>query len=480
MGKLLKTLTPCFVVVLLCGSLLRAQNTAEKIDALVQKYCDYGQFNGSLLVAENGTVLLKKGYGYANFEWDIPCTPDTKFRLGSMTKQFTGMLVMQQVEKGSIRLDDSLMKYLPDYPNSEGRKVTVRHLLNHTSGIPNYTEMISFRTDRNPYPLEKLIAVFADKPLEFEPGTRWKYSNSGYVLLGAILEKATGHSYEQLLQEGIFDPLGMKNTGYDHAKPILKKRAAGYDKLGMLLNTDFLDMSVPFSAGALYSTVEDLYLWDRALYTDRLISEKSKEEYFRPSLNDYAFGWLITHLHVGKTPDSVRTISHGGGINGFNTLIVRIPAQQHLIILLNNTGEAPLTEMATGIAGILYGKPYAAARQSLAAELGRIIDKNGCEKARSDFTLLRQKVEEYFVSESEMNNLGYALMQRGDVKAALEVFRLNSEEFPNSWNVYDSLGEAYMNDGQTALAIQNYEKSIELNPNNAGGKNALKVLKEKF
>jgi len=460
-----------------CVSFLNAQTKAERIDALIQKYTEYGQFNGSALVAEDGKVILKKGYGFANLEWDIPNAPDTKFRLGSITKQFTAMLIMQQVEKGKIVLDDPVVSYLPDYPKPQGAKVTVRHLLNHTSGTPNYTEFLDIRSDRKPYPVSQLVATFSARPLEFEPGTQWKYSNSGYVLLGAILEKTTGKPYEQLLQENILQPLGMKNTGYDHFEAILKKRATGYEKQRVLVNASFLDMSVPYAAGAIYSTVEDLYVWDRALYTDRLISEKSKAEYFKPVLNNYAFGWGVSYVRLGEAPDSVLAIAHGGGINGFNTLIRRIPAQHHLIVLLNNTGRTALEEMAGGISAILYDKPYAAPRRSLADEIEKVVREEGVDQALIAYKNLKQKRTEYYLSEEEMNQLGYTLMQGANTKGAIEVLKLNVEEFPSSWNVYDSLGEAYMNDGQVILAIRNYEKSVALNPNNTGGAETLKKLK---
>lgn len=469
-------------VLFLCaiaGSSLLAQTKAEKIDALMQKYTEYGQFNGSILVSDNGAVILKKGYGFANFEWDIPNAPDTKFRLGSITKQFTAMLVMQQVERGKIRLDDPVVRYLPEYPKPQSEKVTIRHLLTHTSGTPNYTEIPGFLRDRNPYPLEKLVATFSSLPLDFEPGTQWKYSNSGYVLLGAILQKATGTPYEQLLEENIFHPLGMKNSGYDHSESILKKRAAGYEKQGLFFNAGFLDMSVPFSAGALYSTVEDLFLWDRALSADKLISEKSKSEYFKPVLHNYAFGWGVLHVKIGESVDSVLAITHGGGINGFNTLIMRIPSRQQCIVLLNNTGGTELDDMARGIRGILYEKPYAAPRRSLVDQLAGLIKEKGLTDALVAYKGLKDRKTEYYLREEEMNQLGYTLLQGGKVREAIEVFKLNVEAFPRSWNVYDSLGEGYMTDGQTAPAIKNYERSIELNPGNTGGIEALKKLKMK-
>ena len=466
-------------VCMIAGTHVFAQSHADRIDAMMKKFTEYGQFNGSVLVAEKGAVILKAGYGYANIEWEVPNTPDTKFRLGSITKQFTSMLIMQQVEKGTVKLDDPLVKYLPHYPRPQGEKVTVRHLLTHTSGTPNYTEFMNFRRDRNAYPLDSLIATFSSRPLEFEPGSKYHYSNSGYALLGAILQKVTGKPYERLLTDNIFAPLGMKNSGYDRPGPILKKRASGYERPVNLENAAFLDMSVPFSAGALYSTVEDLYLWDRALYGDALLSKSAKELYFTPGLAHYAFGWVVENVQLGNSTDSALTIMHGGGINGFNTVIMRFPSEQHLIVLLNNTGSARLDEIGGSIAGVLFDKPYDNPRKSIAEVLALELEEKGLSGALADLPALRAKKTEYYLSEEEVNRLGYQYLQGKKLKEAIEVFKLNVEAFPGSWNVYDSLGEAYLSDGQTALAIANYEKSVQLNPRNTAGADVVKRLKQK-
>jgi CubicO group peptidase (beta-lactamase class C family) len=468
---------PFLAALVILPAQLHAQSPAGEIDALLQKYFEYDQFTGSVLVAEEGKIILEKGYGFANQEWEIHNAPDTKFRLGSITKQFTSMLIMQQVEKGTIRLDASVVTYLPDYPKPQGEKVTIRHLLTHTSGIPNYTGIIDIRTDRKRYSLEELLGTFSGKPLEFEPGTRWKYSNSGYALLGAVLEKVARTTYERLLQSNILQPLGMKNTGYDRSEEILPKRAAGYERVGHMVNTAFIDMSVPFSAGALYSTVEDLFIWDRALYTDKLLSDSLRKIYFTPVLNNYAFGWGVHKAPIGTSSDSALEVVHGGGINGFNTMIARIPARQQLIVLLNNTGNAPLEEIVRSIAGILYEKPYAGPRQSIAHQLGKSIGTDGIAKALEKYPRMVANTGEYSLDEAEMNGLGYQLLQDGKTKEAIEVFKLNVAAFPKSSNVYDSLGEAYMNDGDKRLAIINYERSLELNGSNKGAVDALKKLK---
>jgi CubicO group peptidase (beta-lactamase class C family) len=232
-----------------------AQDSAAKIDELMKVYNSYRQFNGAVLVAENGKVIFKKGYGMANMEWNIPVETDTKFRLGSITKQFTSMLVLQLVQEGKIKVEGKLTDYLPDYRKDTGDRITIHQLLNHTSGIPSYTGLPNFfqEISRNPYSVSDFVKKFASGDLEFEPGTKWNYNNSGYFLLGAIVERVTGKPYEQVLKERIFDPVGMKNTGYDHHETILAKRAAGYEKRpGGHINAPYLDMSLPFAAGSLY------------------------------------------------------------------------------------------------------------------------------------------------------------------------------------------------------------------------------------
>jgi CubicO group peptidase (beta-lactamase class C family) len=460
-----------------------AQSKAQKIDDLITLYNDYRQFNGSVLVAENGKVILKKGYGLANIEWNIPNQPDTRFRLGSITKQFTSMLIMQLVQQGKIRLDGKISDYLPYYPKKTGDRITIHHLLTHTSGIPNYTSFPSFRAEleRKPYTPEVFTRVFADSALEFEPGTKWAYSNSGYFVLGAVIEKVTGKPYEQVLRENILAPLGMSGTGYDHSETVLPKRAAGYEKRGReYVNAGFLDMSLPFAAGSLYSTVEDLFVWDQALYTNRLLSSENTSKMFTPFLNNYAYGWGVAPFPIGNTKETVATIQHGGGINGFNTLICRVPGDKHLIVLLNNTGGAPLSPIARSILGILYDKPFSPPKKSVANELLATIQDKGIPAGLAFYReMLSQHKEEYSLVESEMNVCGYEFINLKKYDEAIAILELNTEAFPQSSNTYDSLGEAYMLSGNREQAINNYQKSLELDPKNANAVDQLKILKGK-
>src|SRR5688572_28757425 len=237
-----------------------------RMEKVVQSHVSHGGFMGSVLVARGADVVLSKGYGSANLEWNIPNSPATKFRLGSVTKQFTAAAILLLEERGKLKTDDPVKKFMSDAPTA-WEKITIYHLLTHTSGIPNFTSFPDYPSQK-PFAAtpEKLVARFRDKPLDFQPGEKWSYSNSGYILLGYVLEKASGESYEKFLQENIFGRLAMKDSGYDSNSAIILRRGSGYGpgKDGPM-NAEFIHMSIPFSAGALYSTTEDLLRWQRGL-----------------------------------------------------------------------------------------------------------------------------------------------------------------------------------------------------------------------
>ena len=461
---------------------LTAQTHSEKIAQLMRTYEDFKQFNGSVLVAENGEVIYKDGLGMANFEWDIPNTADTKHRLGSITKQFTAALILLLVEEGKIELDKPVTAYLPEYPANTGAKITIHHLLTHTSGVPNYTAFPNFFKDlsRNPYTPKESTELFKDKELDFEPGEKFSYSNSGYNLLGYIIEEVTGKSYEDALEEMIFTPLNMKDSGYDHHEMILKKRATGYQKSGSLYrNSPYIDMSIPYAAGSLYSTAEDLYKWDRALKSNKLLTNASKKlmfgEYASAWGGSYGYGWHVNYIPIENSKDSLKVISHGGGINGFNTNIFRIPEDDNLIVLLNNTGGANLNAITLSIKNILYNEPYSSPKQSVALALLERINKDGLEAGLSHFENLI-KMDSYKLSEGEMNSLGYQFLAENKTEEAIAIFKLNVKQFPESSNTYDSLGEAYLKTGNKDLALENYKIAHKLNPKNLNAKKIVEDL----
>jgi CubicO group peptidase (beta-lactamase class C family) len=326
-----------FLVLAVTG-VLTAQTTPE-VAAKADAYIKTAGIQGCVLLAKGGKIILAKGYGLANVELNVANTPKTKFRLGSITKQFTAAAILQLQEKGKLRVGDPISKYVPGGP-AAWNGITIHHLLTHTSGIPSYTDEAGYEAhmrERAGAPLD-FIKRFRDLPLEFKPGERFHYDNSGYFLLGVIVEQVSGVTYENYLQKNIFERLGMTDTGYDWPTAILKDRALGYSKAasGEEINAEFLDMGHPYAAGSLYSTVLDLYKWDRALYTTKVLSAQSLESVFTPNKYDwaegikYGYGWGIAQVHGHKA------VGHGGGINGFSTVIWRAIEEDATSIVLSN------------------------------------------------------------------------------------------------------------------------------------------------
>jgi CubicO group peptidase (beta-lactamase class C family) len=330
-----------------------SQTLPERVNDYIGAWMKMGRFSGSLLIAKDGQFLVSKGYGMANHEHDVPNTPQTKFRLGSVTKQFTAAAVMQLQERGKLNVADTLAQYIPDYPS--GDRITIHHLLTHTSGIVEVTRLPEFRQYLLlPTTVEKTISLFKDKPLEFPPGEQFRYSNSGYLLLGFIIEKVSGQTYEEFLKGNIFGPLNMVNSGYDHPSAILKNRASGYN-LAMegLINGPYNNMTAPHAGGALYSTVEDMFLWDRALYTEKILKKSSLDRMFTPFKGNYGYGWIIDSIFGHKR------IQHGGSIvGGFQSHIARYVDDDVLIVFLCNQQPTNARKISEDLAAIVFGQPY--------------------------------------------------------------------------------------------------------------------------
>jgi len=318
------------------------QEIASKLDDLMKARAELGEFSGAILVARNGNLILENAYGLANIELNVPNDIDTKFKIGSITKQFTAILVLQMVEKGLIDLNKTIFDYLPEYPSPQGKKITIHQLLSHTSGIPNFTARPQF-SHSNHYSKRELMGIFASLPLDFEPGSSFTYSNSGYVVLGLILEKVSGKSYERLMHDNIFKPLNMNNTGIDEARRILKKRASGYDDIRTdRTNADYCDSTSCYATGDLYSTVGDLYKWDQALNTDQLLSKEYRDLMFKVEKNNYAYGWMRENFNYqGGTIKKV-AFQHGGRLPGFTSSIHRFPEENSTIIILSNAMSSGL------------------------------------------------------------------------------------------------------------------------------------------
>lgn len=356
---------------------LEAQATTQKLDELVAAYAKNENFNGTVLVAQKGTVLLQKGYGYKNADRKEMNDGNTIFQIGSITKQFTAAVILRLQEQKKLSVHDKLGKYFSAL--SFGDSVTIENMLTHTSGIYNYTNDENFmKTEAiKPTSQDKIFALFKDKPLEFQPGSKFSYSNSNYMLLGYIIEKVTGKPYERVMHEMIFTPLHMDHSGFNFTALQSPDKATGYFMLTKSSNTPatIVDSSVSFAAGAIYTTVGDLYKWDRSLYTEKIISKASLKDAYTPRKEKYGFGWGIDSAY-GKP-----VYKHGGGIFGFTTNIERAPEEDICIILLDNKGDGGLEKITDGLNAILHNKPYEIPKEQIAITV--------------DTTVLKQYTGEY-------------------------------------------------------------------------------------
>ncbi|MCX7747889.1 MAG: serine hydrolase [Clostridia bacterium] len=332
----------------------------KKISANLSEYFDaaskYKNFSGTVLIAKNGKVLFEKGYGLADSSQKIKITPKTTFAIGSVTKQFTAMAIMQLEEKGLLRVDDKLSKYFPDFPR--GDDITIHHLLTHTSGIYNFTDLEDTVSEKlESISIDDIIDVLKTLKLEFEPGEKWDYSNSGYLLLGYIVEKVSGISFGEYLEQNIFDPLQMNDTGVCYIGDEKMYQSTGHVGFKELTPVDdeFL-LKIAHGAGNMYSTIEDLYRWDRALYTEKLVKKETLEKIFAPHAKtpalgaDYGYGWLVAEK------DGVKVVTHTGGTIGFASEILRNLSKDITVIALSNNAQTDYGSINTAIDGILSGK----------------------------------------------------------------------------------------------------------------------------
>lgn len=330
------------------------QSVSTKVDELLSAYSKANKFNGTALIAQKGKVLLEKGYGLKDVSQTSPNEVNTIYQLGSVTKQFTAAIILHLQEQRKLSVKDKLGKYFPDFPNVN--KITIENLLTHTSGLYNYTNDNKFMANEitNSYTRDKIMALFKDKPLDFEPGTNWSYSNSGYSMLGYIIEKVTGKPFEQVMHEMILQPLHMDHSGFDFTHLKSPDKATGYLTLNDNTKTvaPVVDSSISFAAGALYSTVEDLYKWDLSIYNNTILKPESWNAAFTPYKDKYGYGWFLDTMFNRKVT------MHGGGIHGFNSNMFRIPQEQLVIILLNNKNNPALDEITKALAAIALNEKY--------------------------------------------------------------------------------------------------------------------------
>jgi CubicO group peptidase (beta-lactamase class C family) len=319
-----------------------AQTLADRLQQVVQPYVDTHMFMGSVLLAKDGKVVFSKSYGMADLEWNIPNSPATRFNIASMTKQFTAASILLLEDRGKLKTDDLVKKYLTDAPASWD-KITIYHLLTHTSGISDDAAKYEPGTP------DKL--VFRDVPLNFQPGEQWAYTDLGYMVLGYLIERISGQTYEQFVQHNIFTPLGMNDSGLMSFVTIIPRRASGYwPGSNGVENAERFDPRIGFSSGSLYSTIEDLFRWEEGLFGGKLLTPASLRKMTTPFKSDYACG-----LHVNRV-DSHLVIEHDGNNIGFNSDMTYYPEERIAVIVLANLNGTVTGEMTKSLAAVAHGK----------------------------------------------------------------------------------------------------------------------------
>ncbi|MDB5135233.1 MAG: serine hydrolase [Mucilaginibacter sp.] len=350
----MKKIITLLIAIICLNSIIHAQEFDKKIEILIDKSVGLYRFNGSILVCKNGKIVFEKAYGYQDIENKIINTPNTIYQVGSMTKQFTATVILKLAEQNKLTLDDKISKYFPDF--KRGNEITIKHLLTHTSGISELFRDSLFIQENKEKPIsrEKLLSFFMNKPLYFEPGTKYLYCNSGYILLGLIIEKVTGKPYEQIVKGYILKPLKMTHSGFDFAGLNSAQKAIGYTRFSKTENiaSKPWDSTATYSAGSLYSTSNDLYLWHKGLLNNKILKRSSLEKAYTPFLEGYGLGCWIDSLYQR------RVISHGGNIEGFTSYFGRIQEDDVCVILLNNIYNREIESIGTSIFAILYDKPY--------------------------------------------------------------------------------------------------------------------------
>lgn len=457
-----------------------SQSKHDQVEQIMKKYHAFNMFEGSVLVAEQGKVVYKGAFGLANREWNITNTPDTKFMLGSVSKPITALLMLIQVQKGLISLDKTISDYIPEFNKANGSRITIRQLLSHTSGMPNYDIIQDFfpRISRAHYSREEYVKIYMDSSLQFAPGSQFFYSSWGYFTLGYIMERVTGKSYAQLMKEDIFDKLGMSSTGSYFHTQVVPKRATGYDyTLGDFTSSDFRDQSNTMGTGDLYSTVEDLFKLHLALTSNALLKKELTQEMLTPGMRPsrYGYGWFNQQFKY--TPkDSVATNYHLGMTEGFISFMLRIPETNSVVIILCNASPTDFFGITRNLVKVLYSKPVIL-KEPLQKVTERLLASKGALAAANEYNILKKDTARYYVDWISMQFLADQLNTLKRYEDARIIGELTAQEFPDRALVFFTLGKIYESLNQKQKAIMVYERAVELSPNYEEAKNRLKALK---
>jgi CubicO group peptidase (beta-lactamase class C family) len=448
--------------------------TAGRIEAVLRGYAEAGHFSGCVLVARGDEVLFEGAYGPANREWAIPLTTDTRFLVGSVSKGLTAVTVLQLVQAGKLSLETRLSEILPEFPSEQGERITIRHLLTHTSGIGHYDQVPEFERslERLPHTPAEMIRYIGGIGLLFQPGERFGYSSFGYDLLAFACERQEGRPFAEILRERVFAPAGMSRTRLVDFRSIEERRASGYeyDLVPGFQNASFFDGSNAVGGGGVLSTVGDLHRWVRALSTGRLLGEPWRSEALRgqarvDASRAYGYGWFVSPRPDGRAGEAW----HTGSTNGFASFLSFSPADGHLIVLLSNVRSNvlggnrryKLETLRDDIRFALEAPPPPPPLRSAAMEVARVALDEGGGPAADAYRRLKRDPGVYCFDELEVNSLGLQLFfKAGRPADAIAVLALNIEEHPESYNVYDSLGYVLHKEGRTAEAVDVYRRGF--------------------
>jgi len=461
-----------------------ANDLSEELHAYLTAAHEQGVFNGAVLVAKADSILYTGTYGFADMEERVPITVDTKFKVCSLTKQFTTVMILQLVEEGRIKLDDNISMYLPNYRRDTGERLTVDHLLKQMSGIPSYTSLEFWtKYSQTEYSKDEFIRRFLSGDLEFPPDSTYRYSNSNHYLLAVIIENVTGESYETNLRKRITAPLSMDNTGSGFSDPSIQGLAQGYIKrLNRYIPQPYTHSSSTLGTGSIYSTLMDFFRWNRALTPGVLLSDstitKMFTHYFKINrFYGHGYAWDIYTMRLRDSDSLIWLASYNGQLYGDFAAMTRVMEEGYLIVVMSNTGQPPVT--ADEIVNILHGRPYVL-RVPIKDELTNIIVDFGLDSALAAYRLARETDTTFLMrSERGINDLGYDLLWEGRIDEALAIFRLNTEDHSESWNVWDSYAEGLLASGDTTAAIANYRKSLGMHTSNTSAQVILERLQKK-
>lgn len=467
--------------VILLGNAASSQKKQDRLASVMKTYHQYNMFDGAVLVAENGKIIYQGAFGLANREWNILNSTDTKFMIGSISKPFTAMLTLIQVQKKLIELDKTVADYLPNFSGKPAGRVSIRQLLSHTSGMPNYDIIKDFfpRISRQYYERDDYMKIYQDSALAFEPGTKYNYSSWGYFTLGHILEKVTGKSYAQLMKEDIYDKLGMTHSGSYYHTQVVSKRATGYDySLGGYTSSDFRDQSNTMGTGDIYSTVEDLFKFHLGITNYRLINKELTEAMLTPGIKpaDYGFGWFNKSFKYTGA-DSVRVNFHLGMTEGFISFLLRIPATNSMVVILCNSSPTDFFGITKSLVSVLYNKPVKVKRP-VHKVVETTLSSKGATAAVGEYQRIKPDTANYYVDWISMNFIAEQLLQLKKYEEARIVAENNVKEFPDKDLVMVTMGNIYLNLDRKQDAIVYYKKALEIYPGYEEARNRLKELEK--